>query len=91
MPQRNAFGNITPICHQSLLLSLPKPGKYIAPILPGIGNLSHHGTVAAPRIPFQVPYILYQSRPEGIQMDVPDELLEIYIFVTYDRFIAILK
>ena len=47
--------------------------------------------MAAPKIPFQVPYVLNQSGSEGIQVDVPNEFLEINVFITDDRFKAILE
>jgi hypothetical protein len=87
----NSLINIPPISHYRWLLSLPKPRKHEVSILPGKWNLSDHSAMAAPRITFQIFYVLNQPGPEGIQMDVTNELLKISVFVTDDRFIAILK
>jgi hypothetical protein len=76
----------------------PRPGgchpelrKYGRRILPGARHSAEEGAVASPRIPDQGAQIGDDGRPEGIEVEVPDEFEEIRLFLHHDGLLAVLE
>jgi hypothetical protein len=63
----------------------------MVPILPLHLGGTDQRTMAAITVPLQSGKVGDQTGPNGIQMNVADKFLEIYLFLTHNRFEAVLE
>jgi hypothetical protein len=69
----------------------PEGGEDIRDILPGPGPRPQHSAVTAVGVARQRGDVRDQPRTEGVQVDVAHQLLEVAVFLTDDRFVAVLE
>ena len=66
-------------------------GKHHVRVLPRDRPAAHQRAGPAPPVPGETPQVLDDLRPEGIEVEIADELQEIGFFLDYDGLIAVLE
>lgn len=87
----NAIVYKFPILFPSLYFTVGKQSINIINVLPRLIAFSHQNAMAAPREVIQLLEVFRQTGSQWIQVDIPDQFLEIRLFLTQNGFVAILK
>jgi len=85
LPEECAIGS------EGRALGPPEPGQDGRPVLPRGVLTPLDPRMATPGIPVEFGEVPHELRPEGIEMDVPDQLVEIRVLLTDDGLVPVLE
>ena len=91
LPQGYAFLDVITIPPPGNGTAVPKPGRYRTERLPIVILPAHQIAVADKPKSVQFLKTVYNLGPDGVQMDIAHQLLEIGIFLAKDELVAVLE